>query len=277
MICGKPFPYGPDIASDDHSVRERALAKIIVFVSELTEMSDADGEKLWYVIRNGLWKTDGVMTQHDFCRKISAALFDVPESVTKVFIHTFFTSFGDDWGKVDKWRIEKYHVLVRYFLDKVHEWAKSNKNEDYLITVYQDVLSMQTGTGLQLQFVDVVTPYVTDLVRNGGSDGARFVKPFSFVFAKSHNQPALVRKIYDKLIDPLLESDGESLFGCDVDATLHFVRGLVSLLGKVVKEQETNQQIIQLRFATLKRARAVIAEILKAREAAGEPAAKETE
>ena len=277
MICGKPFPYGPDMASDDQSVREQALAKTVMFISELTEMPDVDGERLWYVIRNGLWKTDGVMAQHDFCRKIAAALFDVPPEVIKVFIRTFFTSFGSDWGKVDKWRIEKYLVLVRYFLDKIHEWAKQVNDQDYLITVYQDVLNMQTGTGLQLQFIDVVVPYVTDLVRNGGKDGARFAKPFSLVFATSHNQAALVRRIHDKLIDPLIESDGESLFGCDVDAALHFLRGLISLLGKVVKEEETNQQIVQLRFATLKRARELVADILKAKEAEGEPAAKQTE
>lgn len=265
------------MACDDQSVREAALGKAIVFISGLTEMNEEDGKRWWYVVRNGLWKTDGVLTQHDFCKKISAAIFSVPANLVKTFIDTFFVSFGEEWGRVDKWRIEKYLVLVRYFIDKIHEWIKETKDEEYLIGLYERILNMKQGMGLQMQFVDVVTPYVVDFVRNDTKEGSKFVKPFTALFCQSHSQAALVRRIGEKFVTPLIDSEGESLFGNDIDESLRFFRGLVSLLGKCVKEEEPNPQIAQLRFTTLTQCRSIVAAILTIKQAAGEPAAKVVE
>lgn len=275
MICGRRFPYGQDMASDDHSLRESAFAKIVVFISELQEMTNVDGERIWHVIENGLWKTDGWKAQHDFCHKIAAALFDVPDQVAETFISTYFTYFGKEWGRVDKWRIEKYLVLVRYFLEELHKWAReTKKDEKYLVTVYNDVLTMENGSGLQLQFVDVVTPMVMELTRNR-PEVADFVKPFSSVFCHPSTRLTLVRRINDIIITPMIESEGEAFFGCDIAASLKFFRGLVSFLGKSVKTKGGNEAILNMRLEARAKSREVIADILKAQEAGGAPAEKE--
>jgi ribosomal RNA-processing protein 1 len=260
-IAGRPFPFGPQMASDDHSAREQALAEVIVWLNDVETMTSEDAEKFWYVIQNGVWKTDGVNAQHDFCKKIAVAVFDVPESISKVFIESFFITFAKDWGRIDKWRIEKYLVLVRYLLDQVVLWAKKTDHRQYLPELFTKVLNIKNGVGLQLQFVDVMVPYLVDLVQDGA--GGDVVKPFTALFSDSQCQPALVKRINDKIVQPLIESDGEFLFGSDWDASLHFLRGLLSKLNASVKVENSNPQTVQLRFDAIKEVKQVIADLLK--------------
>jgi hypothetical protein len=144
-----------------------------------------------------------------------------------------------------------------------------------LLKIFELVLNLKIGVGLQLQFVDVVVSSLPSLVQNGGKDGGKFAKPFTKVFCDSFTQQALVKRIHEKIVEPLITTEGESLFGSDTDAALHFMRGMEGRLTVSVKKPEGNEDVRQLRFETIKRLKLRIINILERKKNAGEPAAKE--
>jgi hypothetical protein len=274
-VCGERFTFGPGIASDDHLTRENAFAEMIAWLSFRPDLTADDAGHIWHVTLHGLWKTDLVPTQHDFCRKISAAMFDFPDATTRSFIRAFFVTTSAEWGNLDKWRVNKFLILVRYFVDELVSWARQNGSLDFLTEVFELVLGLKTGVGLQLQFIDVIAPYLPDLVQNTGGNGVRFARPFTALFANSLIQHALVKRINEKIVQPMIATDGESLFGSDSEAALKFMRGLLGMLNATVKKPEGSDELRQLRFDTIKQLKLRIASMLEKRRAAGEPPAKE--
>jgi hypothetical protein len=273
VVCGEPFLFGPRIASDEHSVREDAFAELVVWISKQSEMSDEDCDRIWEVIIHGLWKTDLVPVQNDFCRKISASIHDFPEQIAKTFIRTFFVRSSKKWGTFDRFRIDKFLVLVRCFVNRVVPWARETSNLDFLLELSEIILGLQSGLGLQLQFVDLILPYLPVLVQSGGFDGARFVAPFTTFFADAEFGLPLIKRIREKLVQPLIESEGAMLFDDDMDAALRFLRGLEGRLNTAVKKLG-NEGIMNVRFETLKELKPAIVAIVKAKKASGEPVAK---
>ena len=277
-ICGVPFPFGARIACDDHEERLKAVADISEWLKSQKKFDDEDGQKLWYVLLNGLWKTDGWQNQHALAQQYSDILLELPDFECEVYISSFFTATGKEWGNLDKWRIEKFLVLVRRFVNSILAYSKrKNNQETYLPSLFKSVLSMNNCMGLQLQFIDVIVDPLTELMKSDTKNAMEYLKPFSALFADSQSQAALVIRIYDKIIEPLIQSDGESLFGNDIETILHFMRGLVSKLNTSLKKPVSNQRVTQIRYDAAKSVREIIADILKAKEMAGAPPLKTTE
>ncbi|OHS97530.1 Nucleolar protein,Nop52 containing protein [Tritrichomonas foetus] len=277
-ICGVPFPFGARIASDELDERLKAVDESIAWLKDQKKFDIDDGQKLWYVYLNGLWKTDLWQNQHALARKLSNILLEIPDFQCEIYISSFFTGVGKEWSHLDKWRIEKFLVLVRAFVETIFEWAKkNNKIETYIPQLCTDVLSLQNCIGLQLQFIDVIADPLSALMKKDTKIGGEYLKPFSSIFAKSHSQAALVIRINDKLIEPLMKSDGESLFGNDIDAILKFMRGFISLLNSSLKQQESSPRVAQIRYDTAAQVRQLIADILTAKEQAGAPPEKTTD
>ncbi|KAH0795200.1 Nucleolar protein,Nop52 containing protein [Histomonas meleagridis] len=276
-ICGNPFPYGPKIASDEQDEREEALAEIIEWLKKQTQFDEEDGQKLWYVLINGLWKTDMVLVQHSFCKKISAILFKIPQQFVKTFMSTFFSGMAKQWGQLDKWRIEKFLVLVRYFLNTIIEWCQKNNEIEFLLQLFNEVLSLETGTGLQLQFIDVITEPLTKLIKENTKKNSKLAKPFFEVFSSATTKTGLVLRIHEKLVEPLINSDGEFFFGNDVEASLNFFRYFINILNKSLKTPaEVVQQVLQLRYDVAAQVRLEIKTILEVQSQLGKPAEKIT-
>lgn len=284
-ICGSPFPFGAKIASDDHEIRLQAIDDTFEWLKQQNNLTVQDGEALWYVLLNGLWKTDGWQNQHALAKHLSTILsidFPPDSNINKeTIISSFFSCFGNEWGKIDKWRIEKFLVFVRQFVNAIIQWAKDNQKLDYLPSLFKEIMNLPNCIGLQLQFIDVIQEPLHDLMamtitypQGQLNEPADFLKPFSAIFADSATQAALIIRINDKIIEPLLESDGESLFGNDIDAILHFMRGLISKLNTTLKHQHSNQNVLQIRYKTADRVRSLIADILKAKENDGAPPSK---
>lgn len=289
-ICGSPFSFGARIASDEHDIRLKAIDEVFEWLKQQKKFDIDDGKKLWYVLLNGLWKTDGWQNQHALAKKLSSILqedFPADSNIQKeTIISSFFACFGNEWGKFDKWRIDKFYVLVRNFINSIIEWAKNNHKLDYLPSLFNEVLGLDSCVGLQMQFVDVITDPLRELMnqdlkeyieKKTLKEPADFVKPFSALFADCHSKPSLVIRINDRIMAPLIDSDGETLFGNNIDAILHFMRGLLAKLNSSLKYQESNQNVLQIRYNSASKVRQLIADILKAKELAGAPPTKSTD
>lgn len=276
QICGKPFPFGPRIASDEQEERLAALAEITEWLKKQDVFTEMDGQKLWYVLRNGLWKTDMVLVQHDFCKKIAAMIEQLPQGFVKVFIETFFTGTAKEWGTIDKWRIEKFMVLVRYFVNEIFKWVKENNEYEFLEQLFVTILKLEIGIGIILHFIDVVVEPLMNLVKEDPKNNSKFLKPFCSSFVNSNTKTSVAFRIYEKIIEPIVQSDGEYIFGNDIDGSLHFLRGLLDITNKSLKTStEVNQNVLQKRFDAANSIRASIKTILDAKKQIGEPAEKQ--
>lgn len=277
QICGKAFPFGPRIASDEHSERLAALAELTEWLRAQEALTELDAQKIWYVLRSGLWKTDMVLVQHDFCKRLAVLVRELPPALVPPFVEAFFTGTAKEWGTIDKWRIEKFMVLVRYLFAEVLAWVRSRSDYAFLERLLAAVLSLEVGIGLVLHFIDVAAEPLLALVREAPRENARFLKPFCASFVNSNTKTSVALRIHDRFIEPIVSSDGEFVFGNDVDGALHFLRGLLDITNKALKSQtEANQDVLRKRFEVAAGLRASIKAILEAKKALGEPDAKQT-
>lgn len=273
-VAGTEFKWGTKLVANEQETRDKALEEVTEWLKTVEKLDVLDARKIWFAFFHALWMTDRVLTQHEFCMKLSSILKVISLPNAEVYITQFFIEMAEQWGTLDKWRIEKYLVLVRKFNNEIMDWAKQNNKMDFVLDLWKEILNMEKGAGLKLQFIDVIESYLAPIVQENTSKNGEYLKPYTAVFCDAHNQTTLVIRIYEKIVEPLIETEGEYMFGNDTDATLHFFRGLVSKLNNAVKHPDPNPRVADLRMTTCQKCREIVAAILKAKAESGEPAEK---
>ena len=92
-ICGSPFSFGARIASDEHDIRLKAIDEVFEWLKQQKKFDIDDGKKLWYVLLNGLWKTDGWQNQHALAKKLSSILQEDFPAESNIHKETIISSF----------------------------------------------------------------------------------------------------------------------------------------------------------------------------------------
>lgn len=76
-----------------------------------------------------------------------------------LFVKTFFQTVRREWGRMDKYRVDKFYTLIRLMMEQVYEYmAKRHWNLGIVRlfndVIYDEVLS-QTPNGLRLHIIDL--------------------------------------------------------------------------------------------------------------------------
>ena len=200
----------------------------------------------------------------------------IENNIVQNFVQGFFNIIGQQWGQLDKHRVEKYFVLVRYFITELVQWCVSNKQVLMIPSMVSSTFESNAGMGLKLHLVDVITDHFPLLIRDDSSLASKIFDPFIKVYCHSHHMPSLVKRIGFKIIDPLLETEGDVFFGSNIDISLHFLHDFMIQINAGVKKPDPNREIENQRLKVSKECRKIIVEINKAKAALGRPSAKTT-
>jgi hypothetical protein len=76
-----------------------------------------------------------------------------------LFIKTFFQTVRREWGRMDKYRVDKFYTLIRLMMEQVYEYMAKRHWNLGIVRLFNDIVCdevlMQTPNGLRLHLVDL--------------------------------------------------------------------------------------------------------------------------
>lgn len=132
--------------------------------------------KLWRGLFFCMWLADKEPVQADLAAKLGALVhaFDAPGAV-HVWVTVLGRTLREEWGKIDKYRVDKFYVLIRHALREVFGWLAAREWSEALVAVVSDalhegLLQHPRPNGIRLHVADVLLDEVFAAVQRG-SDG----------------------------------------------------------------------------------------------------------
>lgn len=222
------------LASVDAKKRRLALKGLNAWLSARAAkgpMPMLELRKLWRSLFFCMWLADKAPVQNDLAQKLGALVhcFDTPEAVA-LWIEVMGRTLREEWPKLDKYRIDKYYVLIRHSMHEVFAWlAKTSWAHTPVETVgaaiYQGLIAHVRPNGIRLHVADILSD---ELFRAGAQtlDTASLLLLIDPVLAEMSKteDAAFFRRVLNGLVLDLIskcsssdESDGDDSIYANVD------------------------------------------------------------
>ncbi|WFD36746.1 hypothetical protein MCUN1_003633 [Malassezia cuniculi] len=224
---------GTSLLTEKH-VRDRAIRSLAVYVAQCTgeeglRLEPLELAKLWKGIFYCFWMSDKPLVQQALAQELADLVLAVAgvtadEKRTKPdaralsafdFYAGFWHTIAKEWLGIDKFRIDKYYMLMRRYVAVGLRLLKAYSWHPELVEHFQGILS---GKGGPLVANDVHVPdsiayhvsdvYLDELERVTSEDEKLplipLIMPFVELAAKSTSR-AMHERVMNTVIEPLLE------------------------------------------------------------------------
>ncbi|CAE6416586.1 unnamed protein product [Rhizoctonia solani] len=124
-------PLGKYLASTEKKTRDKAIKSLATFLSDDSQkaMSPSERAKLWKGLFYCFWMSDKPLVQQDLSSELANLVLVIPSLESAVgFVHGFWEAMVREWAGIDRYRINKYYMLIRRFVNATfrlllkHEW-----------------------------------------------------------------------------------------------------------------------------------------------------------
>lgn len=154
------------LASNDRRTRERTFKVLKQFLSSESNtksLKKLELEKLWKGLFYTMWFSDRPLPQKRLATSMSQ-LFSQCISPEKfpAFVSAFWYIMSQEWSKVDKWRVDKYLLLMRYVVKECFEMLKQSEYEEKLLYRYIDALENGILSG-DVKLAGVIVFHIVDV------------------------------------------------------------------------------------------------------------------
>lgn len=154
------------LASNDRRTRERAfkvLKQYLSSESHAESLNKLELEKLWKGLFYTMWFSDRPLPQKRLATKMSQLFSQcIPEEKFPAFVSAFWYIMSQEWSKVDKWRVDKYLLLMRYVVKECFEMLKRSKFEEKLLCRYLSALENGILSG-DVKYAGVIVFHIVDV------------------------------------------------------------------------------------------------------------------
>lgn len=201
MTVTQEVHFAHHLAANEKVTRDRALRKLTRWIRaksarEDTEFTEEALMKLWKGLFFCMWMSDKPFVQQDLANNIAGLIHCFAQrSQALLFIDTFFKTMAHEWFAIDRFRLEKFMMLVRRFFRQGLVLAYAGEWKDENIVEFCEVLKAtalhpsrrDVPLGLKMHVVDI---FLQELSRvHGGkltSEQAElFLQPFFDVLTDS--------------------------------------------------------------------------------------------
>ncbi|KAK7499829.1 hypothetical protein BaRGS_00008920 [Batillaria attramentaria] len=225
MATSAEVTFAQRLASNEARDRHRALKKLRKYISTRASQTGFTREelrKLWKGLHYSMWMQDKPLLQEELATKISQLLLAFTDpSAALTFAAAFFATEGNEWSRLDHWRMDKFMMLVREFLrttfEVVHRAGWEATLVDQVAQLIEDEVmtpdNEEVADGLRLHLAEI---YLQELTNVGAEDldGDQIVcllQPFVSYISKSDRYSQLltgtviVDKVSDKIFGAMLQ------------------------------------------------------------------------
>ncbi|KAG8763949.1 hypothetical protein FRC11_008276 [Ceratobasidium sp. 423] len=124
-------PLGKYLASTEKKTRDKAIKSLATFLSDDSQksMSPSERAKLWKGLFYCFWMSDKPLVQQDLSSELANLVLVIPPLESAIgFVHGFWEAMVREWAGIDRYRINKYYMLIRRFVNATfrlllkHDW-----------------------------------------------------------------------------------------------------------------------------------------------------------
>ncbi|KAF8602324.1 Nop52-domain-containing protein [Ceratobasidium sp. AG-I] len=124
-------PLGKHLASTEKKTRDRAIKSLAAYLSDESQQSMPTHEraKLWKGIFYCFWMSDKPVVQQDLSQELANLILVIPSLESALgFVCGFWEATVREWAGIDRYRINKYYMLIRRFVNATfrlllkHDW-----------------------------------------------------------------------------------------------------------------------------------------------------------
>ncbi|GFT45181.1 ribosomal RNA processing protein 1 homolog A [Nephila pilipes] len=215
--------FAQQLASNLPKFREKALKKIGIWFQKVSVTSTALDEEILLRIWKGLyyyfWHCDKMLVQEEKADVISQYIH-VFKSVKYSFLYldTFLKTIAREWHDIDKFRLDKFLMLVRRFLHQGYQLLKNLKWEvkyikAFVKTLKNTVLSPSSESvplGLKIHISEI---YMEELAKVGADEVTskillQFLLPYCRVLCYC-DDPSLLNSVSKDVFLYLINQDAD--------------------------------------------------------------------
>jgi len=109
----QPLNFGKRLAHTEKTVRDRGFKTLKSWLEKHPELDRLDYLKIWKGLYFGMWMSDKRHVQQELAVHMAFLINIIPAKKQFVWLDTFWEIVQEGWEKLDKWRMNKYLLLVR--------------------------------------------------------------------------------------------------------------------------------------------------------------------
>ncbi|XP_064599442.1 uncharacterized protein LOC135465986 [Liolophura sinensis] len=222
--------FAQRLAGNEKKTRDKAVKRLrkwlqLKAVPTRGDLSDEDLLKIWKGLHYCMWMSDKPLVQEELATTISSLVhcFDGNTSLVFSFIRIFFRTEAREWHGIDRWRMDKFMMLIRRFHHQSLVYLRNKGWDDTHLAQFTDIITTEiidvdgegcVPEGLKYHIVDI---YLEELSKVGAaqltaSQVSSFLKPFYSQLPALKSQ-TLVRYIITHLFGKLIDEEVERLRG----------------------------------------------------------------
>ncbi|KAL1418389.1 hypothetical protein MTO96_000036 [Rhipicephalus appendiculatus] len=220
MPVSQEVHFAHHLAANEKVTRDRALRKLTRWIRAKSgrqgmEFTEESLMKLWKGLFFCMWMSDKPFVQQELANSIAGLVHCFARrDQSLLFLDAFFKTMAREWFAIDRFRLEKFMMLVRRCFRQGVAFSYGDAWSNDNITAFCDMLqstalcpnSQEIPLGLRLHVVDV---FLQELARMHGGEltseqATLFLQPFFDILMHSNDRTLLdaVRKnVFFMLLD----------------------------------------------------------------------------
>lgn len=197
------------VDSTDPKIRRTAMKSLVSFLRD--DLEDLAMKKLWRCVFFAMWLADMAPVQNELARSAGRTLraFTTEDAAAR-WLSAFCGTVVGEWGRLDKYRVDKYYVLVRWALREALAWCAAKDWGDDAV----DALAAAFGegflgegpafpAGVKLHYADII---VEELVNARAPAGAREAFLLPALALLGGTDAPLVERALERVCEPLAKN-----------------------------------------------------------------------
>ncbi|XP_076915218.1 uncharacterized protein LOC143574494 [Bidens hawaiensis] len=115
-----------NLASCNTATRSKALKHLATWLPTQPHISDEDMNKLWKGLFYCVWHADKLPVQTNLNSKLANMLLTLDVPLALHYLSVFFTTLRREWSGIDVLRLDKFLLLIRFFVNSSFNLLKRN-------------------------------------------------------------------------------------------------------------------------------------------------------
>ncbi|KAL3887128.1 hypothetical protein ACJMK2_027082 [Sinanodonta woodiana] len=202
MCSSAEVQFAQRLASNEKKTRDKAVKKLKKYLQAKSStkrdggFSEDDFIKIWKGLHYCMWMQDKPIIQEKLADTLSSLLHIFPHVPTQFqFLKVFFQTEAREWNGIDRWRLDKFMMLIRRMLREAFQMLKRLKFADehvnkFMSMLFDSLLSPPSSVvpgGLKMHIIDV---YFEELEQIGtdnlsSEQAVNFLQPFLIFMQKA--------------------------------------------------------------------------------------------
>ncbi|KAK6185167.1 hypothetical protein SNE40_007459 [Patella caerulea] len=130
-MASTEIQFAQRLASNERKIRDKAIKKLKKYLEIRSKskkrFTEEDFTKIWKGLHYCLWMQDKPLIQEELVEKMTALVHSFANSdQTFLFIKVFFITEIREWPTIDKWRVDKFMMLIRQFFRQSLHYIQNN-------------------------------------------------------------------------------------------------------------------------------------------------------